>query len=396
MILPRSARVLYVGLVILLTGLICFNLYRGTHPESEWTGRGRAAIESFGLAEQLNSAAESGDVIAINRLLRSGANVNAITGLHASVLSSSLRFDHFEAARLLIENGADVRASQLGTWPPIVDAAASCAQAVPLLLDKGAGVNVANIRGETPLLAALDTPHEKEIVPMLLAHGADLNARTTNGETVLMRAVRAGEPSLIKLLLRRKADVNAATNEGITALMWARTPETAALLISHGASVNVRTRRGSTPLMAARNSRVARTLLANGADCNARDVHGTTALMATNNTDIVRALLEHGAEVNATDSRRHSALYYALSRDVWTCDLDPDRAVPDSGGPSTRDPTALQMAYLKGDMQSIRALMKRRAESDRKTGATGATVQQANTRRRFEIVKLLRDAGAKE
>ena len=64
---------------------------------------------------------------------------------------------------------------------------------VKTLLDAGAGVNVADVRGMTPLMLAVATDRQNiDVIRMLIARGADVNAKSLAGETALDWAVKIG------------------------------------------------------------------------------------------------------------------------------------------------------------------------------------------------------------
>jgi ankyrin repeat protein len=107
------------------------------------------------------------------------------------------------------------------------------------LIENGAGVDAAaDDTGETPLHAALCTPHRSAhdlVVEVLLARGADPNAATkpsvptgafmrdcrTRGETPLHRAAAFGTEETIDLLLRAGAARDVEDANGDTPLSWA-------------------------------------------------------------------------------------------------------------------------------------------------------------------------------
>lgn len=72
------------------------------------------------------------------------------------------------------------------------------------LIEKGADVNAANLRGLTPLMAAVDRGR-LDIADLLLKEGADVEAKDFTGTTALMRAAFNGEFEIVQLLLEKGA-----------------------------------------------------------------------------------------------------------------------------------------------------------------------------------------------
>jgi ankyrin repeat protein len=216
-----------------------------------------------------------------------------------------------------------------------------------LLIRSGARANVANDVGVTPLHVAC-TNRSAAMVERLLAAGANANATLLNGETVLMTCARAGDPGAVKALLVHGVDVNAKEHEHHqTALMWAvaqRHPDIVQLLIGARADIRARSltyaqtvvgeqtqragreelnytvlRGGATPLLfSARVGDVesARLLLKAGADPNDSQPDGVSALVLaahSGNGNVAALLLEHGADPNAFGSG-YTALHAAILR----------------------------------------------------------------------------------
>ena len=69
---------------------------------------------SVSLAAPIHNAAKTGDVAAITAALDAGADVNASDGT-ATPLYFAVRRGHLEAAKLLIERGAEARAVSDGS-----------------------------------------------------------------------------------------------------------------------------------------------------------------------------------------------------------------------------------------------------------------------------------------
>ncbi|UCG48184.1 MAG: ankyrin repeat domain-containing protein, partial [Phycisphaerales bacterium] len=101
------------------------------------------------------TAAAQGNVEAIKQHLAAGADVNAKEPAGGSTpLIVAAVYGQSEAARLLVEKGASINASNIEKTTALHGAAFFChGEIVKLLLDKDAQVNAQNIRGET----ALDT-----------------------------------------------------------------------------------------------------------------------------------------------------------------------------------------------------------------------------------------------
>jgi ankyrin repeat protein len=153
-------------------------------------------------------AASKGDKAAIERLLKSGADVNAQQGDGATAL-------HWAAYR-------------------------GDAGLTALLLKAGAKPAVANHNGSTPLWLAA-TRGDAAVIRALLKGGADANEQLPLGRRPLMLAARSGQVDAVQALLGHGADVNASESErGTTALMQAADQGHAAVLkelIGHGANV---------------------------------------------------------------------------------------------------------------------------------------------------------------
>jgi len=155
-------------------------------------------------AAAIHDAAKKGDIAAIAAALDAGANVNDFDGF-APPLFYAVNRQHLDAAKLLIERGADV--------------------------------NVGSKIGGPPLMAAV-ARNRLEFITLLLAHGANPNS-TVGNETPLHVAVKHGCLDCVTALVEAGADVNARTADFTT-----RTPihlarfyehsEIADYLMAHG------------------------------------------------------------------------------------------------------------------------------------------------------------------
>ena len=135
-------------------------------------------------AAAIHDAAKKGDTAAITAALDAGADVNEPDGF-ATPLYYAVSRQHVDAARLLIDRGADVNAGLTVSGPPLKPAVAK-----------------SNL----------------ELITLLLEHGADPNVAVAD-ETILHLAVRNGCLDCVKALVVAGADVNAPGTDSV-----ARTP----------------------------------------------------------------------------------------------------------------------------------------------------------------------------
>jgi ankyrin repeat protein len=240
-----------------------------------------------------------------------------------TALLFAAREGHLEAARALIEAGADVnQASPADQSTPIVMAAGNGHfDLAKFFLDYGADPNAANNLGLTPLYAAIDLQwaakgwfpspgigQEKlsylDFMTALLDAGANVNARLGKklwfrasgdhswidpaGATAFWRAAQSLDLTAMRMLLARGADPDIPTTGGDT-------PFTVACGIGWGYHYSV-----NSPDYQWMDA--VKFLMQLGADVNAADVRGYTPLHGAaylGNAEMITYLIDHGADVKA-------------------------------------------------------------------------------------------------
>jgi ankyrin repeat protein len=158
------------------------------------------AVMAAGPTIDVFEAASLGDVERLRELLdgdpslATAFSADGFTALHFPAF-----FGGVEAARLLLERGADVDAHGRSwmTGTPLNSAAAGGHTDVArLLLDAGADPDARQASGWTPLQSAAHNG-DLELVELLLARGADPAATNDDGATVLSMAEEGGGADVI-------------------------------------------------------------------------------------------------------------------------------------------------------------------------------------------------------
>jgi len=258
-------------------------------------------------------------------------------------LSDATRSGDIQKMKRLIEDGADVNCcTNYGTGTPLMSAAFSRnIEAVTLLLDAGAAVNLQNGQGETALFKVAGFCGELDktlkIAELLLQKGADPNIKDKKGQTLFEKhsiSLIHGCEKLHKLLLGYKKqdsstpDSSSSYKKNLEARLVAAAGDgnigEMKTLIAGGADVNCCKKQGhGTPLMAAafhQQTEAVMFLLEHGADVNLQDNQGWTALFKavpscavrqSESLKIAEMLLENGADITILDRYGSSAWYGA-------------------------------------------------------------------------------------
>lgn len=180
---------------------------RAPDPPDE-SGSPRAALERLversetGQRRELLRAIGAGDLAAVERLVRAGADPNgrdpATNG--GTALTWAAYCGRPEVARLLLDFGAEVDgASDAGVTPLHEAAKAGSAPLALLLLDRGANVDARTRSGWTPLLWASERGHAN-VVRLLLERGASVDASDRAGRTPLSVARASRHDEVVRIL----------------------------------------------------------------------------------------------------------------------------------------------------------------------------------------------------
>jgi ankyrin repeat protein len=227
-------------------------------------------------------------------------------------------------AQKLLDTGADLNARNKSGAGIVIVASNSLKQDMALFaIDKGADYTTPDNRGVTPLTYAIRN-NQYELVAKTIGD-TDVNAISNerSGATLLLETISQGNVKIVRLMLDKGGDTGRTTSIGATALHLAASSANPTLvndMLARGLDVNAVNSRGNTPLFDAisvASVNVVQNLLATGADVNHQNNDGLTPLMlAVNkeNSDITRMLLLAGADISLKDNEGDTVFAYAQPR----------------------------------------------------------------------------------
>lgn len=295
------------------------------------------------------------------------------------------QFQDEKMIRLLVKLGADINLGKLGvdfesgekkplSSPLHLAAEEGYLEITKLLLELGADMKATNGDGDTPFMrAALKC--DRNIVKFYEDKGFDINVKDKSGRSLLHRAVCWS--STISYLLKKGLDPNAKSNSGLTALhsyvlsagTGLKVPK---LLVEYGADVNAADKYGYTPLCGALQYdklETAKFLIEKGADVNA-GTYGSRKNgpihLAKGNLEIVALLVNHGADVHVLNKKKQNVIH----------------SLADSSSGGTEDAATLNFFLISG--VDINA-----KDSDQKT-----PVFYCIDRGRINLLEILIEKGA--
>lgn len=251
--------------------------------------------------------ARFGLVAELARLGEGGVRIAATDQRGNSALHHACADARMEAARWLIEHGADANSTGAKQATPLMLAARSgSVPLVELLLGRGARVAAQDQEGATALGWASGGADEPRLIAALITAGADLNAADRSGRTPLLLAVAARRERNAAALIDAGADLKARARDGRDALLAAiamKLPALARKLLGKGAPVDGFSSFSESPLISAigeKDHELMRLLLDKGAPIDAADpTHHMTPLMhaaMVGDLSMVQVLLDRGAD----------------------------------------------------------------------------------------------------
>ncbi|MEC7583869.1 MAG: CotH kinase family protein [Planctomycetota bacterium] len=241
--------------------------------------RGIDADISGARGTPLAIAALAGRYEAANLLIEEGANVNVINGDGSSLLHGPAFLGHTDIVELLIDNEIQLNVRDEDGWTPLDNASGPWSQQLTGIVEwlsdyTEREFDVREIKASRP-----------KVAEMLRKSGAKRSSQLGKAPTgSLAEAAKAGDNEAVGDFLEAGTSPNKADKDGTSPLSWASMAgheETVALLIDKGADVDQTNGDGSTSLHGAAflgNTKVVELLLKSEADVNARNQKGETPL----------------------------------------------------------------------------------------------------------------------
>jgi len=282
--------------------------------------------------EEFHEAAKRDQVDKLRKLLSKDENwLEKGDKYRRTPLHSASRYGAFEAARFLLDRGADMNVKDESRNTPLHLASIfRHDEIVDLLIQHKADVNILNVQGQAPLhLASLYG--NPESIKLLLEGGAKINIRDADGNTPLHIAVLYRNPENLDEILKENLDIDALNTEGYTPLhLSVRRPDNEKaieLLLQQGADINITDPSGRNALhisVASYQRGYIGFLTSKGIDINSQDNDGNTALhyplmnvlknklYLLNSKETVKILMEEGADPHIRNNKGKSPMDLAV------------------------------------------------------------------------------------
>lgn len=354
----------------------------------------------------LHVAIGTGDTKIMDHLIAYGADVNGTDSESNSScpLFIALNKRNLDAISLLVDRGADINVrDDKGSTPLHITSRDGLTDPVKALLNRGADVHAQDNQKSTPLHLA--SPHrDPTIFQSLIEYGANVNIRDDQGSTALYLALYNDNFDVIELLIHHGADVNIPNNQEQSPLHLAALRgnlKIARLLVENGARVNARNKDEWTPIHVAFNKKsfdVVELLIKHGADVTAQDNSGSTPLHLASddgNLELVKLLIERNADVNARDKKNSRPLHLISRRGP----VEAVELLLNSGAETNAQNdngwTALHVASREGAVDVVKCLLAT-GRADMKIGDADrrTPLHLASQNQNAKIVRLLIEAGA--
>ena len=364
--------------------------------------RQRAGAKRMHYHSDVTYAVIEGNIEALTQLLTANpdeANMSDWTGV--TPLGYTVQTNNIDAARVLIEHGADVNRKYdpdgyRGLTTPFYEATkADRVEMVELMMEHG-GDPYKTVNYDTPFNHAMGSGSIR-MVEVFLKDVEDINAMP-DGITLLTTAAAYNRIDLVQRLIELGADVNKVNSLGYAPLYFARNNlDIMRLLLERGANPNVLNSDVTLPFYIAsenNNLEAMRLLIEHGAKANIPKYLFTPLYHATkhNNLEAMRLLIQHGANVNR--SSMFPPIYAASENN----NLEAMRLLIEHGANvnmSKNGFTSLNNVTKHNNLEAMRLLIEHGADLNAPDMHNRTPLMTAAINNNIDALLYLIDAGAK-
>lgn len=291
--------------------------------------------------------------------LDQGLNPDVQDDEEMSPLLYAVISEDIKAARILLENGADINFDPRGKIMPALHQVLyqKSTKMLPVLLSYQPDLNLnEDYMGYSPLHISVNTKNI-DFISYLINKGVAIDNTDKKGRTSLLWAALWGHPQIITILVENGADINSQAKEGYTPLLTSimnSKGKAATLLVKLGADVNKSNYNGMAPLHGAVANDLfdtASALLKENATPNSKNDVGLTSLHIAaieNRVKFVTLLIDNGAKINAEDNRGMSPLHRAVISENSEVAKELVKHGADMNAKDLNNWTPLDMAKEKG------------------------------------------------
>ncbi len=285
-----SFRIYLCLFLLFLPGIICSQSADSLETEPEIYTIDTSYFEKGNENFNLVLAAERGDLVAMEILLRRGVDPDSGTFYGITPLMYASEKGNADAVLMLLEHGADPNIiPEFGPNALISSSKIGSLDVSAILLDWGASLNEKDENGLTALMYAA-AYNFSDLTELYLDSGVDPSIRDGFGSDALIIASYYGSYESAKLMLENGCNPNTADNFGYTPLIIASQKgyyDLVWLLLDNNADISRRNQTGIDPL----------------------------AMAVTNGyTDIAELLIENGAKVNDPGHQRNNLMDIAKKK----------------------------------------------------------------------------------
>lgn len=357
---------------------------------------------------RLHKAIKDGDLATLKTVASEKTPLHEIDTAGLTPLILAIALDNDDAARLLLEAGADpAQKDTRGNTPLHTAAQRNNRNILTLLLTKSASPDPVNQIGQTPLHVAIETMNP-QVAGMLINAGASLNRKDARGNNLLHMICHRANPQyekILEVMLKRVADVNLRNHDNMTPLHIAAVHGSAnmlKLLVQAGAKVDARLGDGSNALFFCRPDLIA-TLLELGADIdlkNNADLSAFVNARLTGDKTRIAAFKQTGrfglpARIFEISSGSASVFELAAAgkSDDLTMILEKDPTQRDAKNIELGE-TPLHVAAAADHTATLKLLLEKGAAVDATNDFLRTPLHYAAIMGHYETVKLLCQAKA--